>query len=561
MSKKGFDYIVVGAGSAGCVVANRLSADGQKTVLLLEAGPHHNNLILQMPAALGLPLESTKFNWGFKSEPEPGLNGNRSDQHRGRVLGGSSSINGMVFVRGNPLDFDNWANLGLPNWSYSHCLPYFKKMETYEGGASEYRGGDGPMHVHQCQADNPLYKAFLGAAQDYGLKLNKDQNGYQQEGVNVAQASTYKGERWSTARGYLDPAKDRSNLTVMTGSQVVGLIFSGKKAVGVKYEVKGMVREAYAEREVILSAGAFGTPQLLLLAGIGNSEELTALGIDVRHHLPGVGKDLQDHVAVAIQYSTPKKGVSPTRQLSPIGRLFVGARWLATHGGLGGSNYFEVGAFFRGNDSVEYANLQHEFFPMVGEFYRGKARITPGFQYFTSVMRPESRGSVTLASKDPKAAPIIKLNFLTAPEDIRQLREGIRVTREIIAQRSWDELRGEELSPGKHIQSDAELDAWIRDNAGTGYHAVSTCRMGYDPMAVVDQDGRVHGLEGLRIVDASVFPRLTTGNTNAPTIMLAEKLSDHILGKMAPAANVKAYRDAKAPVASSASSPTTVNPR
>ncbi|MEN0105843.1 MAG: GMC family oxidoreductase N-terminal domain-containing protein, partial [Pseudomonas sp.] len=337
MSTKRFDYIVVGAGSAGCVVANRLSADGQKTVLLLEAGPRHNSVILQMPAALGLPLESTRFNWGFKSEAEPGLNGNKSDQHRGRVLGGSSSINGMVFVRGNPLDFDNWANLGLPNWSYRHCLPYFKKMETFEGGADDYRGGDGPMHVHQCSADNPLYQAFLGAGQDYGLKLNKDQNGYQQEGVNVAQASTYKGERWSTARAYLDTAKGRANLTVTTGAQVVGLVFEDKKAVAVTYEVNGVTREARANAEIILSAGAFGTPQLLLLAGIGDRDELSALGIEVRHHLPGVGKDLQDHVAVAIQYSTPKKGVSPTRQLSTVGRLFVGARWLATHTGLGAS--------------------------------------------------------------------------------------------------------------------------------------------------------------------------------------------------------------------------------
>ncbi|WP_166366419.1 choline dehydrogenase [Pseudomonas akapageensis] len=547
MSNSEFDYIVVGAGSAGCVVANRLSADGQTRVLLLEAGPSHNSVILKMPAALGLPLESTRFNWGFKSEPEPGLNGNRSDQHRGRVLGGSSSINGMVFVRGNPLDFDSWAEASLPNWSYSHCLPYFKKMETFEGGADKFRGGTGPLHVHKCKADNPLYQAFLGAGQDYGLRLNADQNGERQEGVNVAQASTYKGERWSTARGYLDSARERNNLVVKSGAFVTGLVFSGKTAVGVKYEINGVEQVAHVTREVILSAGAFGSPQLLLLAGIGDQKELKGLGIDVRHHLPGVGKGLQDHVAVAIQYSTPKQGVSPTRELSPLGRLFVGARWLATHGGLGGSNYFEVGAFFRGNDNVEYTNLQHEFFPMVGEFYRGKARITPGFQYFTSVMRPASRGSVTLASKDPKAAPVIRLNFLTAPGDLEQLREGLRKTREMIAQRSWDELRGEEISPGKHIQSDAELEQWIRNNAGTGYHACATCRMGVDEMSVVDQDGRVYGVENLRVVDASVFPALTTGNTNAPTIMLAEKLSDHILGKMAAPMNVSAFREAVAP--------------
>ncbi|MFC3174012.1 choline dehydrogenase [Novosphingobium bradum] len=532
MSEEAFDYVVVGGGSAGCVVANRLSEDGTKRVLLLEAGPRHNSVILDMPAALGLPLESTKFNWGFKSEPEPGLNGTVSDQHRGRVLGGSSSINGMVFVRGNPADYDNWARLGNPKWSYAHCLPYFRKMETFEGGADDYRGGDGPLHVHRCKADNPLYRAFIAAARQYGLPFNPDQNGRDQEGVNLAQASTYKGVRWSTARAYIDPARGRRNLVVRTGAQVTGLSFDGTRATGVEYELRGRKCRAMAGAEVILCAGAFGSPQLLMLAGIGDAQELGELGIPVRQHLPGVGKDLQDHVAVAIQYSTESRTASPTRQLSMIGRLVLGIKWLFLRKGLGTSNYFEVGAFFRGNDAVEYANLQHEFFPMVGEFYRGEARISPGFQYFTSVMRPESRGSVTLRSADPKAAPVIRMNFLTAPEDLRQLREGVRKTREMIAQPAWDELRGEELSPGSRIQSDEDLDAWIRANAGTGYHAVSTCRMGTDEMAVVDEDGRVHGMQNLRVVDASVFPKLITGNTNAPTIMLAEKLSDHILGKM-----------------------------
>jgi len=297
MSKNEFDYIVVGAGSAGCVVANRLSAERTTRVLLLEAGPRHDSVILKMPAALGLPLESKRFNWGFKSEPEPGLNGNRSDQHRGRVLGGSSSINGMVFVRGNPLDFDGWAAAALPDWSYSHCLPYFKKMETFDGGTDNFRGGSGPLHVHRCKADNPLYQAFLGAGQDYGLRLNPDQNGERQEGVNVAQASTYKGERWSTARGYLDSAAGRDNLVVKSRAFVTGLVFSGKAAVGVKYEIDGVEQISHAAKEVILSAGAFGSPQLLLLAGIGDQDELKALGIELRHHLPGVGKNLQDHVA------------------------------------------------------------------------------------------------------------------------------------------------------------------------------------------------------------------------------------------------------------------------
>ncbi|WP_336749638.1 choline dehydrogenase [Pantoea vagans] len=534
-----FDYIVVGAGSAGCVVANRLSENGKFKVLLLEAGKSHNSIILDMPAALGLPLENTKFNWGFKSQPDAGVNGNISDQHRGRVLGGSSSINGMVFVRGNPRDFDRWAGAGLPDWSYKHCLPYFKKMETYEGGGDEFRGGEGPMQVHKCNADNPLYEAFLGAGQDYGLAFNKDQNGKSQEGVNIAQSSTFKGNRWSTARGYLDPARNRKNLTIHSSAHVRKIKIAGKRATGVEYLHEGKSVSAEARNEVILSAGAFGTPQLLMIAGIGDEAELRSHDIKVVHHLPGVGQNLQDHAAVPIQYTTTRN-VSPTFQLSTkIGRGYVGARWLLAKSGLGTSNYFEVGAFFKGNEQVEYANLQHEFFPMIGEFYRGEARVNPGFQYFTSVMRPESRGHVTLKSKDPLDAPVIKLNFLDAIGDLEQLREGIRTTREMIAQKSWSTLRGVEVSPGINIQSDKELEGWIRANAGTGYHAVSTCRMGYDEMAVTDNEGRVHGVQGLRIIDASLMPYLTTGNTNAPTIMMAEKLADKVLGKALPPALIE----------------------
>lgn len=447
-TKVSYDYIVIGAGSAGCVVANRLSENGQFSVLLIEAGKHHKSIILNMPAALGLPLESTKFNWGFVSQPDQGVNGNTSDQHRGKVLGGSSSINGMVFVRGNPRDYERWAASGLPDWSYKHCLPYFKKMESFNGGDETYRGRTGPLHVHQCKADNELYQSFLGAGQDYGLKFNQDQNGKEQEGVNIAQASTYKGERWSTARAYLDPVIDRKNLTIAITSLVKKVCIEDKKATGVIYESAGSDIFAEAREEVILCAGAFGSPQLLMLSGVGDRDELREHGIETVHHLPGVGKDLQDHAAVPIQYTT-KRNVSPTFQLSThIGRGYVGARWLLAKAGLGASNYFEVGAFFKGNESADYANLQHEFFPMIGEFYRGQARVNPGFQYFTSVMRPQSRGSVTLRSKDPSAAPVIKLNFLDAYEDVRQLREGIKVTREMIAQRSWSALRGLKSAPG-----------------------------------------------------------------------------------------------------------------
>lgn len=527
---KQYDYVIVGAGSAGCVVANRLTEGGNKRVLLLEAGPKDNSVILKMPAALGLPLVSKRYNWGFVSEPEPGLGGRVSDQHRGRVLGGSSSINGMVFVRGNALDYEGWAENGLAEWSYAHCLPYFKKMESFEGGVDEYRGGDGPLHVHKCRAENPLYQAFLGAGQDYGLALTADQNGYRQEGVNVAQATTYRGHRESTATAYLKPAMKRPNLTVITNIHVSRVELSGNKAVGVRYLDGDKEIFVEAGDEVILCAGTFGTPQILMLSGIGDAKELSRHEIDVKIHLPGVGADLQDHVAVPLQYTT-KKPVSPTRELSRVGRLALGARWLLTRSGLGASNYFEVGAFFRGNEDVLYPNLQHEFFPMIGEFYRGEAIVKDGFQYFTSVMRPKSRGRVGLKSKDPKSDPKIQLNFLAAPEDMVEMIEGIQKTHEMIKQKSWDHLRGVEITPGSSNLSGAALEAWVRANAGTGYHAVSTCRMGCDELAVTDSNGLVRGVEALRIIDASLMPRIVTGNTNAPTIMMAEKLADAVLGK------------------------------
>ena len=531
-----YDYIVVGAGSAGCVLANRLTEDGSRSVLLLEAGPRDGSIIMRMPAALGLPLESTKFNWGYKSEPEPGLNNQVSDQHRGRVLGGSSSINGMVFVRGNPLDYEGWAAKGLPNWSYANVLPYFKKMETYENGPNEYRGGSGPLHVHQCKAENPLYHAFLGAGQDFGLELNPDQNAGKQEGVNVAQATIRNGSRESTAMAYLRPAEKRSNLTVVTNAIVVKLALDGSTVTGVTFNTPGGTRTVRADKEVVLSAGAFDTPKILMLSGIGDADELGKHGIASAVHLPGVGKDLQDHVAVAIQYTTTK-AVSPTKRLSKLGRPFVGAQWLLTKGGLGASNYFEVGAFFRGNDEVKYPNIQHEFFPMIGEFYRGEARVLDGFQYFTSVMRPKSRGRVSLRSANPMDSPRIQIGFLTEDVDLKEMMEGVRKTREIIRQKSWDHLRGREVTPGSDISTDKDLAAWIRQSAGTGYHAVATCRMGVDENSVVDTDGKVHGVSGLRIADASIMPALTTGNTNAPTIMIGEKIAASILGKQLPPSN------------------------
>lgn len=532
-----YDYIIVGAGSAGCVVANRLSAKSGTRVLLLEAGPKDNSVILKMPAAMGLPLETTRFNWKYLTEPEPGLQNRVSEQHRGRVLGGSSSINGMIFNRGNPRDYDGWAKAGLDEWSFAKCLPYFRKMETFDGGADQYRGGDGPLFVHRCKAENPLYHAFLRAAEEYGLAPTADHNGYRQEGVHIAQVNIRDGVRQSTAEGFLRPAAGRSNLTIATNSFVQKVHSSGNRMTGLSYVQNGVEHRVEAANEIILCAGAIGSPHLLMLSGIGDADDLRQHSIKMVQHLPGVGRGLQDHIGVPIQFNT-NKSVSPTKQLSPVGRLFTGAKWVLTKGGLGASNFFEVGAFFRSSEDLAGPNLQHEFFPMVGMYHQGKAQAWDGFQYFTSIMHPKSRGHIKLKSADPSAHPELRFNYFAEAEDLANLVTAVRKTRDMVRQSAWNELRNVEISPGPDIDDDAQLSAWVRANGGSGYHPVASCRMGSDPLAVTDQSGRVHGVEGLRVVDASLIPTLTTGNTNAPTIMMAEKIADSILGSVLPDASV-----------------------
>ncbi|VDC19214.1 choline dehydrogenase [Pseudogemmobacter humi] len=529
-----FDYVIVGAGSAGCVVANRLSANPSVRVLLIEAGPRDNSIFLRMPAAMGIPLETTRFNWKYLTEPEAGLNGRVSEQHRGRVLGGSSSINGMIFNRGNPRDFDGWAQSGLSEWSFAHCLPYFRRMETFDGGADSYRGGDGPLLVHRCRAENPLYQAFLEAGVQYGIGRTHDHNGQKQEGVHLAQVTIRNGTRESTAQAYLKPLRGRSNLTVQVGAQVDRLTVSGNRVTGVAFTTdSGATHRVEAEREVILCAGAIGSAHLLMLSGLGDADDLRAHGVQVAQHLPGVGRHLQDHIGVPVQYKITKP-LSPTRQLSPVGRVFTGARWMLTKGGLGASNYFEVGAFFRTGDDTAGPDIQQEFFPMIGMYHQGKAQAWDGFQYFTSLMHPESQGSIRLKSADPKARPELRFNYLSAGDDLKRLARGIRMTQEMVRQSAWDGIRGAAFSPDADVTDDAGLEAWIRKEANTGYHPVATCRMGSDDMSVTDQQGRVHGIEGLRVIDASLMPNLPTGNTNASTIMLAEKLSDAVMGRALP---------------------------
>jgi len=544
-SKSQYDVIIVGAGSAGCVVANRLSEGGTRSVLLLEAGPKDGSVILRMPAAMGLPLISTKFNWGFISEPIPGLDGRTSEQHRGRVLGGSSAINGMVFVRGNARDFDAWEDLGLTGWSFRDCLPYFKSIETYDLGSDQYRGRTGPLKVTRSKAQNPLYEAFLAAGRQFGLTVNDDVNGAEQEGVFKAQATIHGGVRQSTAATFLDPVLGRDNLRIETGATVLSLTVSGNRVSGVTYRRDGETRLVEAG-DVILCAGAYGTPQLLMLSGIGDTVELRKQGIPGRIGLPGVGLNLQDHVAVPCQFET-RKSVSPTRKLSKRGRVLVGAHWMLTKGGLGASNYFEVGAFFRSNDSVPYANIQHEFFPMIAGFDHGAESMRDGFQYFTSIMRPKSRGRVRLRSDNPDATPIIELNLLGECEDLRELIEGVRMTKEMVRQSAWDELRGGPFDDDGANGAGPEMERWVRSKAGSGYHPVGTCRMGHDDLAVTDGSGKVHGIENLRVIDGSLMPQLVTGNTNAPIIMMAEKLSHEFLGIEPPGARAAVSRNASHP--------------
>ncbi|MFJ4068623.1 choline dehydrogenase [Pseudomonas sp. NPDC089996] len=537
-AKKTYDYIIVGAGSAGCVVANRLSANPNNRVLLIEAGPRDNNVIIKMPAAMGLPLEATRYNWMFSSEPEPGLNGRVDVQHRGKVLGGSSSINGMIFNRGNYRDYDAWAQAGLAKWSYAHCLPYFKRMESFEGGANEYRGGAGPLNVKRCEAKGPLYDAFIQAGQQFGLPLSRDHNAAQQDGVHYVQATIRKGVRESTAASFLDPAADRQNLTVVTNALARKIIFNGRRAVGLEYAVNDKTFQAQADREVILCAGAIGSPHLLMLSGVGDRQQLAQHGVQSIHHLPGVGQNMLDHLGVPIQYTT-HRDVSPVKQLSPVGRIVTGAKWVLAKRGLGTSNYFEVGSFMRSREGLDRPDIQQEFFPMIGLFHQGKSTATEGFQYFTSILHPKSRGSVTLKSADPTAAPALRFNYLTDPFDIKTLTDGVEMTREMVRLSAWDELRKGGFGNVTEMKTRAELENWVRDNSGSGYHPVGTCKMGFDDMSVTDEDGKVHGLDGLRVIDASLMPTLTTGNTNAPTIMIAEKLSDAVLGQALSPLNLR----------------------
>jgi choline dehydrogenase len=538
-----FDYIIVGAGSAGCVLANRLSEDGKSTVLLLERGGSDRSVLIQMPSALSIPMNMQKYNWGYESEPEPHLGGRRINCPRGKVLGGSSSINGLVYIRGNALDFENWEAQGAHGWGYRHVLPYFKRAEGRAKGGDAYRGHDGPLKTSCGPLRNPLYRAFIDAAVEAGYTATEDVNGFRQEGFGRMDMTVFRGRRWSAANAYLRPAKRRKNLFIVTEAAVSRVRFEGLRACGVQYRIGNTQFLAKSCGEVILAGGAINSPQLLKLSGIGPAAELHAAGIDIVRELPGVGENLQDHLEFYFQLAC-KKPITLFSSQSLLQKGLIGARWLLRHDGLGATNHFESCGFIRSAAGISYPDIQYHFLPLAVS-YDGKALATEhGMQAHVGPMRSRSRGWVRLASADPLAAPKIQFNYMSDAQDWQDMRACVRLTREIFAQAAFDPYRGREIQPGADVTSDDAIDAFIRDKVESAYHPTGTCRMGSpdDPMCVVDPQTRVIGVDALRVVDSSIMPSITNGNLNAPTIMLAEKAADSIRGlPMLPASNAPYY--------------------
>jgi len=543
MASSEFDYVIVGAGSAGAVLADRLTEDGRRTVLLLEYGGSDRALIIQMPAALSLPMNSSRYNWGYRSEPEPHLGGRRINCPRGKVLGGSSSINGLVYVRGNPLDFELWEAEGARGWAYANVLPYFRRAENFRGGGDSWRGGEGPLATSRGLKRNPLYDAFIEAGRQAGYAVSADLNGERQEGFGFLDMTVKDGVRWSTANAYLRPAMKRPNLRVLTRALATRVAFEGRRATGVRYRRGGVDGLAGARREVILCSGAINSPKLLKLSGIGPAAELKALGIDVVADRPGVGENLQDHLEFYFQVAS-KQPITLYGRTGLLSRALVGLHWLARGRGLGASNHFEAGGFIRSRAGVRWPDIQFHFLPMAVAYDGSTLAKEHGFQAHVGPMRSKSRGWVRLRSADAAEPPQILFNYMSHPDDWAEMRACVRLTREIFAQKAFDPYRGREIKPGADCVSDEAIDAFVREHVESAYHPCGACKMGApdDPTAVVDPETQVIGVEALRVVDSSIMPTITNGNINAPTIMLAEKASDMIRGRdPLPASNAPYY--------------------
>jgi choline dehydrogenase len=525
------DYVIVGSGSAGSALAYRLSEDGKHSVIVIEYGGSDFGPLIQMPAALSFPMNMSRYDWGFASEPEPHLGGRSLATPRGKVLGGSSSINGMVYVRGHAHDFDHWADQGAAGWAFADVLPYFKRMETAHGGEAGWRGTDGPLHVQRGKRQNPLYAAFIEAGRQAGFELTADYNGSKQEGFGPMEQTIHNGRRWSAANAYLRPALKRKNVRLVSGF-ARRVVIENQRAVGVEIEARKQIQVVKARREVIVASSAINTPKILMLSGIGPAAHLKEHGIGIVADRPGVGQNLQDHLELYIQQESTKP-ITLYSSLNLFSKALIGAEWLFFKTGLGASNHFEAAAFLRSAAGVEYPDIQYHFLP-VAIRYDGKAAAKGhGYQAHVGPMRSRSRGAVTLRSAEPREKPVIRFNYMSHPDDWRDFRHCIRLTREIFAQEAFAPYRGREIAPGDDAQSDHALDDFIREHAESAYHPCGTCRMGSadDQEAVVDAQCRVIGVDGLRVADSSIFPRITNGNLNGPSIMVGEKAADHILGR------------------------------
>ncbi|RAZ92927.1 choline dehydrogenase [Mesorhizobium hawassense] len=525
------DFVIIGSGSAGSAMAYRLSEDGKHSVIVIEFGGTDIGPLIQMPSALSIPLNMSLYDWGFASEPEPHLGGRVLATPRGKVIGGSSSINGMVYVRGHAHDFDHWAEQGATGWAFADVLPYFKRMEDSDGGEDGWRGKSGPLHVQRGPRKNPLYGAFVEAGRQAGFELTDDYNGSKQEGFGPMEQTILGGRRWSAANAYLKPALKRGNVSLVKGF-ARRVVIENQRAIGVEIEANKKIQVVKARREVIVAASSINSPKILMLSGIGPGAHLQENGIQVVADRPGVGANLQDHLELYIQQEATKP-ITLNSVLNPFSKAMIGAQWLFFKTGLGATNHFEAAAFVRSAAGVDYPDIQYHFIPAAVRYDGKAAAKSHGFQAHVGPMRSKSRGSVTLRSPDARAKPVIRFNYMSHPDDWSEFRHCIRLTREIFGQKAFDGFRGKEISPGSHVRSDDELDAFIRDHAESAYHPCGTCRMGRadDLTAVVDPECRVIGVEGLRVADSSIFPRVTNGNLNAPSIMTGEKASDHILGR------------------------------